>query len=445
MGTKNIGIYVHIPFCKKKCEYCDFKSYTGKENLIKQYIKWVKYELQEVGDGNRKDYEEGRDDLVIVKSIYIGGGTPSIIPAKYISEILETIKKYYVLDDTKYLCRNEIIVANSEDFNNNETRNNKKNNNDSYNTASIYNEKNNYENLNTENYIDNLEITIEVNPGTVNEEKLREYKKNGINRLSIGLQSTQNNILKTLGRIHTYEDFLNTYNTARKIGFNNINVDLMIGIPNQTLEDVENSINKIIDLKPEHISTYSLIIEEGTPFYNKLEANEITLPSDELERQMYWLVKTKLEEAGYTHYEISNFARKGYESKHNLACWNQEEYIGIGVAAHSYTNNIRYSNVDTIEEYISNYETGNEVDNIIFHEKQNKISKMKEFMMLGLRKIDGIKVQDFKSKFDENPIFVFRKELEKLVNENLLEIDGDTIKLTNKGIDLANLVWEEFV
>ena len=415
METKNVGIYVHIPFCKKKCEYCDFKSYTGKESLIKQYIKWVKYELQEVGEGNRKDYEEGRDDLVIVKSIYIGGGTPSIIPAKYISEILETIKKHFVLDSMDNLAKND-----------------KANENKTITKNDI-------------NKTGNIEITIEVNPGTVDEEKLKEYKKCGINRLSIGLQSTQDRILKTLGRIHSYSDFLNTYNIARKIGFENINVDLMLGIPNQTIEDVEQSINNIIKLSPEHISTYSLIIEEGTPFYNKLEANKITLPSDELERQMYWLVKTKLEEAGYTHYEISNFAKKGYESKHNLACWNQEEYIGIGASAHSYTNNVRYSNVDTIEEYVNNYETGKEVDNIIFHEKQNKSSKMQEFMMLGLRKIDGIKVQDFKNKFGENPIFVYRRELEKLVNENLLEIDGDTIKLTNKGIDLANLVWEEFV
>ena len=439
MGTKNIGIYVHIPFCKKKCEYCDFKSYTGKESLIEQYIKWVKYELQEVGEGNRKDYEEGRDDLVIVKSIYIGGGTPSIILAKYISEILETIKQYFILGDIDNLEKNN--STNDELIK------------QLFNHQSIDNTNNNIANLanniktteDVENKVENTEITIEVNPGTVDEAKLKEYKKCGINRLSIGLQSTNDRILKTLGRIHTYTDFLNTYNTARKIGFENINVDLMLGIPNQTIEDVEESINNIIKLSPEHISTYSLILEEGTPFYNKLEANEITLPSDEIERKMYWLVKTKLEEAGYTHYEISNFAKKGYESKHNLACWNQEEYIGIGAAAHSYTNNVRYSNVDTIEEYINNYETGNEVDNIIFHEKQNKTSKMQEFMLLGLRKIDGVHIQDFKNKFGENPIFLYRKELEKLVNENLVEIDGDTIKLTNQGLDLANLVWEEFV
>ncbi len=391
MNKKNIGIYIHIPFCKKKCEYCDFKSYVGKENLIDRYIKWVNHELKEVGEGNKIDYENNIDDLIIVKTIYIGGGTPSILPPKYISDILRTVKENYTIDN------------------------------------------------------ENLEVTIEVNPGTVDEEKLMEYKKCGVNRLSIGLQATQNRVLNVLGRIHTYNDFLVTYNSARKIGFDNINVDLMLGIPGQSLEDVQESVEKIIKLSPEHISTYSLIIEKGTPFYKKLEKNEINLPGEEIERKMYWLVKRKLEDAGYVHYEISNFAKRGYESKHNLACWNQEEYVGVGAAAHSYTNNVRYSNICEIEEYINNYENDMETNNFEFHEKQTKDSKMKEFMMLGLRKINGIKIQDFKNKFGENPIYLYRKELDKLVNENLLEIDGDVIKLTEKGLDLANLVWEEFV
>ena len=391
MNKKNIGIYIHIPFCKKKCEYCDFKSYVGKENLIDRYIKWVNHELKEVGEGNKIDYENNIDDLIIVKTIYIGGGTPSILPPKYISDILRTVKENYTIDN------------------------------------------------------ENLEVTIEVNPGTVDEEKLMEYKKCGVNRLSIGLQATQNRVLNVLGRIHTYNDFLVTYNSARKIGFDNINVDLMLGIPGQSLEDVQESVEKIIKLSPEHISTYPLIIEEGTPFYKKLEKNEINLPGEEIERKMYWLVKRKLEDAGYVHYEISNFAKRGYESKHNLACWNQEEYVGVGAAAHSYTNNVRYSNICEIEEYINNYENDMETNNFEFHEKQTKDSKMKEFMMLGLRKINGIKIQDFKNKFGENPIYLYRKELDKLVNENLLEIDGDVIKLTEKGLDWANLVWEEFV
>lgn len=390
MRTKNIGLYVHIPFCKKKCEYCDFKSYAGKEKLIEEYIKWLNYEIEEVGEGNRLDYENGLDDLAIVKTVYIGGGTPSFIESKYIVEILKNIRENFTLED-------------------------------------------------------NAEITIELNPGTVDKDKLLDYKKSGVNRLSIGLQETHNHLLKSLGRIHTFEDFLNTYYLAREVGFKNINIDLMLGLPEQKIQDLKESINTIITLNPEHISVYSLIIEEGTPFYEKVINHKMKLPDEETERKMYWVVKEKLEGSGYVHYEISNFAKKGYESKHNLSCWNQEEYIGLGVAAHSYTNGVRYSNIDTIEEYIANYKEDNETDNFVFHEKQNKESKMKEFMMLGLRKIEGVHIQDFKNKFGENPIFIYRKELEKLVKEDLLEIDGNMIKLTNKGLDLANLVWEEFV
>ena len=390
MREKNIGLYIHIPFCKKKCEYCDFCSYAGKENLINDYVKWLKYEIKEVGEGNKLDYENRLDKLAIVKTIYIGGGTPSVIESEHISQIMDCVKENYTLSD-------------------------------------------------------NVEITIEVNPGTVSREKLLTYKNSGINRLSIGLQETHDNLLKELGRIHTYDDFLNTYNLAREVGFDNINVDLMLALPKQSMNDLEESLNRIIKINPEHISVYSLIIEEGTSFYDKYMSNKIILPEEEEERKMYWFAKRKLEEAGYIHYEISNFAKKGYESRHNLSCWNQEEYVGCGVSAHSYTNNVRYSIIDSIEEYISNFESNNEADNIIFHEKQNKESKMKEFMMLGLRKIDGVQIQNFKSKFRENPIFTYRKELEKLVNEDLLEIDGDYIKLTSKGLDLANLVWEEFV
>ncbi len=387
---KEVGIYVHIPFCKQKCYYCDFTSFADKNNLINEYIKWLKYELKEVGEGNRLDYENKLDDLVLVKTIYIGGGTPSFIESKYIVEIIKTIK---------------------ENFN-------------------VYKE---------------AEITIEINPGTVDKNKLNDYYKCGINRLSIGLQETNNTLLKEIGRIHTYEEFKNTYNLAKNVGFTNINIDLMLGLPNQSVLDLENSINKIIELDPKHISVYSLILEENTVLKNKVDKGILTLPDDEIERKMYYTVKNMLESNGYIHYEISNFAKKGFESKHNLDCWNQKEYMGFGVAAHSYTNNVRFSNIESIEEYINNFKKNKEEDNLIFHEKQNKESQMKEYMMLGLRKIEGVNIQQFKNKFVENPIFVFRKEIEKLVNEKLLEVDGNYIKLTKKGLDLANLVWEEFV
>ena len=390
MGEKNIGLYIHIPFCKQKCAYCDFKSYAGKESLISKYVKWLKHELQEVGDGNKLDYESNLDDLAIVKTIYIGGGTPSFIDGKYIREILDTAREFYKIDE-------------------------------------------------------NAEITIEVNPGTADRNKLEIYKEAGINRISIGLQSTHNKLLKELGRIHTYEQFLETYSLARGVGFNNINVDLMLGLPKQSMQELEESLHEIIRLEPEHVSVYSLIVEEGTPFYNMMLANKLDLPDDNLERGMYWKTKQMLENAGYVHYEISNFAKPGFESKHNLSCWNQEEYIGIGAAAHSYTNNVRYSNVDSVEWYIQNYENGDEADNLIFHEKQNKSSKMNEFMMLGLRKINGVSIQAFKNRFGENPIYTYKDKLNRLVQEDLVEIEGDAIRLTEKGLDLANLVWEEFV
>ena len=380
---KELGIYVHIPFCKQKCYYCDFVSYANSDKKVEEYIEALKKEIKEESKNiNKEEY--------IINTIYIGGGTPSFINEKYISEIVYEIKENY-------------------------------------------------------NVKKEAEITIEVNPGTVNEEKLKEYKNAGINRLSIGLQSTKNELLKEIGRIHTYEEFLNCYNLARKVKFENINVDLMLGLPNQTLEDIEETLREVINLEPQHISFYSLIVEENTPIEKMLEQGKITLPNEELERKMYWNAKKILEENNYIHYEISNFAKKGYESKHNLNCWNQKEYLGFGVAAHSYFENKRYSNTNCIEEYCKNVNDKNRNKNRTICEIQNEEEKKKEYMLLGLRKIEGINIQEFKNKFIENPIYKFHKELEKLVNENLIEIDLNRIKLTNKGLDLANLVWEEFV
>ena len=387
---REIGIYVHIPFCKQKCYYCDFKSYANKEELIEKYIKWLKYEIKEVGEGNKLDYENDLDELVTVKTIYIGGGTPSYLDSKYIKEIIEEIRENFKLADK-------------------------------------------------------VEITIEVNPGTVNKTKLLDYINSGINRISIGLQSTDNELLKRIGRIHKYEDFLQTYNMAREVGFKNINVDLMLALPGQTIAKLEKGLKQVIDLQPEHISLYSLIIEDGTKIEKMLKNNEITLPDENIERKMYWETKKVLEEAGYIHYEISNFAKEGYKSEHNWNCWSQKEYMGFGVAAHSYTNDVRFSNIDSIEEYIENYEQGNVTDNFVFHEKQTQSSKMKEYMMLGLRKIEGISIQEFKNKFVGNPLYIYRKELQKLVEEELIEIELDKIKLTKKGLDFANIVWEEFI
>ena len=381
---KELGLYIHIPFCKQKCYYCDFVSYANNEKFFERYIGALLEEMNNFFDNN--DVE--------IKTIYIGGGTPSIIDAKYIEEIMNFLKKRDLLKKTK-------------------------------------------------------EITIEVNPGTVDEEKIKCYKKAGINRLSIGLQSTDDNMLKKIGRIHCYKDFLNTYKFAKEAGFDNINVDIMIGLPEQKISNVKNTLEKIINLEPEppkHISVYSLIVEENTPIEKMINDGTLELPDEENERNMYWYVKNFLELNGYNHYEISNFSKDGYESIHNSDCWKQKEYIGFGVAAHSFIDDVRFGNTSNLDEYLRNCENKDFENNRIIDEVEKDLfSKEQEFMLVGLRMIDGVSIQEFKNKFGENPIFVFKSELSKLVEEGLLMVDFDRIKLTNRGLDLANLVWEEFV
>lgn len=378
-----LGIYIHIPFCKQKCYYCDFISYPNQEEKQNQYIEKLRKEIEE-----KKEILQNHK----ITTIYIGGGTPSYIAIEQMEKILKTLKN----------CLNETIQKEKKE----------------------------------------LEITIEINPGTVNKEKLKRYREIGINRISIGLQTTKDVLLKKIGRIHTMKQFKQTYEWTKEVGFNNINIDLMIGLPEQSITDMKESLEEITKLEPTHISVYSLILEEGTKLEKKITEGELKLPEEEIERNMYWYVKNKLELAGYEHYEISNFAKKGKESKHNLNCWEQKEYIGFGVAAHSYRKGIRYSNTENLQKYL---EAKNWEEIKTVHEVQKEEDKQKEYMLLGLRKIEGITISKFKQKFGSNPIYLFRKQLEKLVEEELIKIDLDKIKLTNKGLDFANLVWEEFV
>ena len=387
---KEIGIYVHIPFCKSKCYYCDFNSFTNKGEYIEKYVKCLKKEIKNVGDRVRRNSNGNYAELSIAKTLYIGGGTPSFIDAKYIEQIMDTIQTNFEIDK-------------------------------------------------------NIEATIEVNPGTVTLKKLQKYREIGINRLSIGLQTSNDNLLKLIGRIHNFEQFLQTVNLAKLAGFTNINVDVMIGLPNQTIYDVEDTLNKIIKLDVTHISVYSLIVEAGTKIEKLLDNDTLKLPDEEIERYMYWFAKRKLEENGYIHYEISNFAKIPYRSKHNLDCWNQKEYIGFVVSASSYEEGIRYRNKDEIEEYIKNIEEEQERKNVIIDEKQDKQTMMNEYMILGLRKITGININEFRRKFEVSPLYKYNKELTKLVREGLINIDTNNIRLSKKGLDLANLVWEEFI
>ena len=383
MKKEELGIYIHIPFCMQKCLYCDFVSYINKSECVKEYINCM---IKEIQSYDFKKYN--------ITTIYIGGGTPSFIESDYIKEIINVIQNKLEKNDTRW---------------------------------------------------EDIEITIEVNPGTVTLEKLNDYKTVGINRISLGLQATQDRLLKQIGRIHNYKDFLEAYELLKRVGFNNINVDLMIGLPNQSIKDLKESLEKIIKLNPNHISVYSLIIEDGTPISKLLDEEKIKLPDEETERQMYWYVKNKLELNGYNHYEISNFSKKGKESKHNLNCWKQKQYIGIGAAAHSYFKDIRYSNTNNIEEYIKNIKENNIEKNKKIEEKQTIEDKKNEFMMLGFRMIEGVDIADFKAKFVDNPLYVYREKIKKLTDEGLIEVDLNNIKLTNKGLDLANVVFEEFI
>ena len=377
---EELGIYIHIPFCKQKCFYCDFCSFANKNEMQEKYVEAVINEIKNIT--HKEKYT--------VTTIYFGGGTPSILNPEYIKNILQEIESSFEI-------------------------------------------------------LDDAEITIEINPGTVNEEKLKKYKEYGINRLSIGLQSANDKILKKIGRIHDYKQFEETFFYARKCGFKNINIDLMIGLPTQAVEDVKQTLEKIIQKNPEHISVYSLIIEEGTIIEKLINENKLQLPDEETERIMYWTVVNELKENGYNQYEISNFSKKTYESKHNTNCWKQKQYIGLGTSAHSYLNKKRYSNTNNIEEYIKNIQENNISKNITIHEEQTEESTMNEYMLLGLRMIQGININEFKQKFKTDPTIKYKKILEKLQKENLIQITKTSIKLTKQGIDFGNIVWEEFI
>ena len=289
---------------------------------------------------------------------------------------------------------------------------------------------------------DDAEITIEVNPGTVDSNKLEEYKRSGINRLSIGLQSTHDRLLKELGRIHTYDDFLNTYNLARKIGFDNINVDLMLGLPGQSIQDLEESIDEIIKLNPEHVSTYSLIIEEGTPFEEKLNKNEIVLPDEDSERKMYWEVKNKLEEAGYIHYEISNFCLPGRHSRHNTAYWQNKPYLGCGASAHSYNLATRQWNVRDITAYID----GVTHERVYYEVEQlDTATRYNEYVMVSLRTMWGADTHVIASRYGQEFADLFVTAAEKHISGGCLAVEGTIFRLTRHGILLSDGVISDLM
>ena len=416
---RDLGLYIHIPFCARKCDYCDFLSAPASQNTMEQYFHAM---LEEIGQyqGNTGDY--------IVPTIFFGGGTPSFVDASYIEEIMELFNQVFRIDHKR------------------------------------------------------LEATMEMNPGTVMKEKLLTYKKAGINRISFGLQSADNKELSLLGRIHTYEQFEDNYKLARQLGFDNINIDLMSALPGQTLSSWENTLNKVIELNPEHISAYSLIIEEGTKFYDRYQENAVgakELPDEETDRLIYHKTKEILLENGYHRYEISNYAKPGFECRHNSSYWIGTDYLGIGLGASSLLDGTRFSNISDIAQYMNKcneYRSNpnrsgcdgmdktsamyNRINNSIWQqditledvigirtgqEKLTKQDRMEEFMFLGLRMCDGISRKNFYQRFGTQIDSIYGEEIKRLEKDNLIWQQGDMIRLTDYGIDISNYVFSMFL
>ncbi|MDM0477438.1 radical SAM family heme chaperone HemW [Clostridium perfringens] len=373
-----ISLYIHIPFCAQKCLYCDFPSFARKDHLRKAYIEALNKEIISL--------REKHNNLEI-STIFIGGGTPSVLEANELECLLKEVAKLNMAKDIEY--------------------------------------------------------SMECNPGNLTEEKLEVMKKYGVNRISMGLQAKQDNLLKGLGRIHNYKTFKENFLLAKKVGFNNINVDLMFGLPNQSLNEWEETLREIISLEPAHISAYSLIIEEGTAFYNLYENDKLKLPTEEEDRKMYHLAKKILEENGFNQYEISNYAKEGKECRHNLAYWNMDNWIGVGSAAASYINGKRIKNISSVEEYINSIkDKGEAVEEIINNSKNDN---MEEFMFMGLRKINGIDENEFKNRFSMNINDVYGEILNKYIGEGLLIRESGRIFLSEKGIEISNVIMADFL
>ena len=417
MNKRELELYIHIPFCARKCAYCDFLSFAAPERVYRDYMDKL---LEEIC-GQGPNFQEYR-----VSTIFVGGGTPSILPADLIMELFATLSENFDISP-------------------------------------------------------DAEITMEANPGTLTTEKLEVYRQSGVNRLSIGLQSADDKELKYLGRIHSYDSFLKSFQRARQAGFKNINVDLMSALPGQDVHSWKNTLKKVMMLKPEHISAYSLIIEEVTPFYERFgepqgkqssvvcgesdadrggalpapkTAAEIAaraavmtlpdLPDEDTDREMYHLTKEMMAAHGYDRYEISNYAKKGYECRHNIGYWTGVEYLGLGLGASSYTYGYRYHNTENLQEYLSLnlYEGGAAARDI---EELSLEDKMEEFMFVGLRMMKGVSGSEFLERFGQNMWNVYGDALKRLEQQGLIEVDAPMVRLTELGIDVSNVVLSEFL
>lgn len=385
MNKQELELYIHIPFCARKCAYCDFLSFAAPERLWRDYMNQLIEEIY----GQSACFQDR-----IVTTIFLGGGTPSIMPAELIGQLFAVLQECFLIDPK-------------------------------------------------------AEITIEANPGTLTMEKLELYRQSGINRLSLGLQSADDQELKLLGRIHTYDDFLKSYQRARQAGFDNINVDLMSALPGQDISSWKSTLRKVMMLRPEHISAYSLIIEEGTPFCDIYGTPQSggpwpALPDEDTDRAMYHLTKEMMAAHGYDRYEISNYAKPGFECRHNIGYWIGTDYLGLGLGASSCITGYRYHNTADLQEYLTLNlsEPGSAARDI---QELTLNDRMSEFMFLGLRMMRGVSGSEFLERFGQNMWNVYRDPLKKLQSQHLIQIEPPWIRLTDFGIDVSNLVFQEFL
>lgn len=376
---KPLALYLHVPFCVQKCLYCDFLSMPAEVNVQQQYVSALLREL-----------EYWRGQIIgryVVSSIYLGGGTPTVLSPDWLQQVGDALQRFP--------------------------------------------------------FASQVEFSMEVNPGTLTLDHVLTMQRIGVNRVSLGLQSAQRQELQDLGRIHTYEEFIESYALLTEYGFSNLNIDLMAGIPGQTIETYADTLDQVLAFQPKHLSAYSLIIEEGTPFFEMDQRGELQISSEETDRYMYTLTKERLSAEGYERYEISNYARPGYACRHNLAYWQMEDYLGVGLGAASYLDGKRFTNERSLQVYLSQKKDCHVAES---HDLSRQ-EEMEEFVFLGLRKMSGISLEEYHSRFGVDFYQLYRDVLPNLFENGLL---ADTenhgrIYLTDRGIDVSNTVLAQFL
>lgn len=363
-------MYLHIPFCVRKCKYCDFLSFPTEIETMGAYVNALLRDVKKASE------TYGKEEIT---SIFFGGGTPSLLPSETIPMLISAIREGFMLSN-------------------------------------------------------DCEITVECNPGTLTEAKLQAYYNAGVNRISMGVQSANNNELKALGRIHTFEEAKENFLLARKVGFDNISMDIMMALPGQDIDSCKRTLQEIIALNPEHISAYDLIIEEGTCFYDWYEREPDAFPTEDCSCEMYHLTQQMLADAGYKQYEISNYAKPGYYSRHNYGYWSNVPYLGLGLGASSYIGNRRFRNTDDLNQYLN--------DNILIEETfLSEQEKREEFFILGLRRREGIKKSDFMNRYSEEEYALYENVLKEKEKHGLIEKTEDGYRLSEEGILLSNTVF----